>query len=52
MCMARALHACTQVLLASLQFLFYARLRGLLGVSKSDLTLVWDVLAVLKGGAG
>lgn len=39
-------------LLTSLQFLLYSNLRGLLGVSKSDLTLVWDALAVLKGGAG
>ena len=39
------------VLLTSLQFLFYSQLRGLLGVSKSDLTLVWDALAVVKGGA-
>ena len=39
-------------LLTSLQFLFYTQLRGLLGVTKSDLTLVWDALAVLNGGAG
>ena len=38
------------VLLVSLQFLFYSRLRELLGVSKTDLTLVWDALAVLKEG--
>ena len=42
------------VLLTSLQFLFYGRLRALLGVSKADLTLVWDALAVLRqdGPAG
>lgn len=36
------------VLLTSLQFLFYGRLRSLFGVSKADLTLVWDALAVLR----
>ena len=30
------------------QFLFYSNLRGLFGVSKSDLTLVWDALAMLR----
>ena len=37
------------VLLVSLQFLFYTQLRGLLGVSKADLTNVLDALAVLRG---
>lgn len=36
------------VLLTSLQFFLYGRLRDLLGVSKTDLTLVWDALAVLR----
>ena len=42
------------VLLTSLQFLFYGQLRGLFGVSKADLTLVWDVLGSLRldGGQG
>ena len=37
------------VLLTSLQFLFYSQLRGFFGVSKADLTFVWDTLAVIKG---
>ena len=36
------------VLLVSLQFLIYTNLRGLFGVSKADLTLVLDALAVLR----
>ncbi len=38
-------------LLVSLQFFLYTTLRGLLDVSASDLTLVWDALAVLKQSA-
>ena len=40
------------VLLTSLQFLFYSQLRDLFGVSKADLTLVWDTLAVLRQDRG
>ena len=40
------------VLLVSLQFLFYSQLRDLFGVSKADLTLVWDTLAVLRKDGG
>jgi solute carrier family 25 phosphate transporter 3 len=35
-------------LLVALQFYLYTQLRGILGVSKADLTLVWDALTVLK----
>jgi solute carrier family 25 phosphate transporter 3 len=35
-------------LLVALQFYLYTQLRGVLGVSKADLTLVWDALTVLK----
>ena len=36
------------VLLVSLQFVIYTNLRDLLGVSKADLTLVFDALTVLR----
>ena len=36
------------VLLVSLQFLFYAQLRGAFGVSKADLTLVLDALQSIQ----
>jgi len=35
-------------ILVALQFYLYAQLRGILGVSKADLTLVWDALTVLN----
>jgi len=38
------------MLLSSLQFLIYTRLRDLFGVSKADLTLVWDALATIQAG--
>jgi solute carrier family 25 phosphate transporter 3 len=36
------------VLLSSLQFLIYGQLRGLFGVSKDDLTLIWDALGSVR----
>ena len=36
------------VLLVSLQFLFYTNLRSAFGVSKADLTLVFDALSILR----
>ena len=37
------------VLLATLQFVIYTQLREIAGVSKADLTLVYDALAILRG---
>ena len=36
------------VLLVTLQFYFFSEVRAALGVSKNDLTLVWDALAPLR----
>ena len=36
------------VLLVTLQFVLYTQLRASLGVAKTDLTLVWDALSVLR----
>lgn len=36
------------VLLVTLQFFFYTQLRATLGVSKDDLTIVWDALSPLR----
>ena len=36
------------VLLVTLQFVLYTQLRAWLGVAKTDLTLVWDALSVLR----
>ena len=38
------------VLLVTLQFVLYTQLRASLGVAKTDLTLVWDALSVLRVG--
>ena len=38
------------MLLSALQFLIYTRLRDVFGVSKADLTLVWDALATIQAG--
>ena len=39
------------VLLVTLQFYFFSEVRAALGVSKNDLTLVWDALAPLRASA-